>query len=115
MRAIHSSLLWATRSTILDSDPDRRSSIELSGNGIFRTKFSRCWFSTKRKCRVHLDSRSIGTNFRLYLEHLRQSEPAMSCKIFFCPRIKRNDAERNEFVFVWFVGKSEITLALLIN
>ena len=40
------------------------------------------------------------------------------CKIFFCPRIKRNDAERNEFVFVyfvWFVGKSEITLALLIN
>ena len=36
----------------------------------------------------------------------------------FCPQIKRNDAERNEFVFVyfvWFVGKSEITLALLIN
>ena len=87
-------------------------------NGIFRTKFSCCWFSTKRKCRVHLDWRSIGMNFRLYLEHLCQSEPAMPCKIFFCPRIKRNDAERNEFVFVyfvWFVGKSEITLALLIN
>lgn len=61
---------------------------------------------------------SIGMNFRLYLEHLCQSEPAMPCKIFFCPRIKQNDAERNEFVFVyfvWFVGKSEITLALLIN
>ena len=87
-------------------------------NGIFRTKFSCCLFSTKRKCRVHLDWRSIGMNFRLYLEHLCQSEPAMPCKIFFCPRVKRNDAERNEFVFVyfvWFVGKSEITLALLIN
>jgi Predicted acetyltransferase len=78
--------------------------LELSTNGIFRTKFSCCWFSTKRKCRVHLDSRSIGTNFRLYLEHLCQSEPAMPCKIFFCPRIKRNDAERNEFVFVYFCG-----------
>jgi putative acetyltransferase len=33
--AIGSSLLWAPRSTILDSDPDRRSSMELSGNGIF--------------------------------------------------------------------------------
>ena len=30
MQAIHSSLLWETRGTILDSDPDRRSSMELS-------------------------------------------------------------------------------------
>src|SRR5207253_632377 len=77
-----SSWLWATRSTILDSDPDRRSSLELSGNGIFPDEVFMCLFSTKRKCKVHLDWRSIGMNFRLYLEHLCQSEPAMPCKIF---------------------------------
>jgi len=95
-----------------------RPAIESGINGIFPDEVFMCLFSTKRKCRMHLDWRSIGMNFRLYLEHLCQSEPAMPCKIFFCPRIKRNDAEMNEFVFVyfvWFVAKSEITLALLIN
>ena len=117
-RAIHSSLLWATRGYYprFGSRPAIEYGIKWEWD--IPDEVFMCLFSTKRKCRVHLDWRSIGMNFRLYLEHLCQSEPAMPCKIFFCPRIKRNDAERNEFVFVyfvWFVGKSEITLALLIN
>src|SRR6516165_6855827 len=49
MRAIHSSLLWATRNIIPDSDSNRRASMESSVNGMFPTKLLWRRSSTKRK------------------------------------------------------------------
>src|SRR4029450_2653823 len=63
MRAAHSLLLWATPTTIRDSDSDPPANMESSASGMSPMTLSCCWFWTKRKWPGFPAWPSTGMNF----------------------------------------------------